>query len=169
MSYFANSRSMNNTSITSHPPSGLYAVQISAATSSCMTLRKYPYGHTVRVFTLSLVRTCFLGLPCARCSLTRTMLHSQCPGSACSRVMSGSAPDLIDRVHIPQIEHSPDGRHYQCMMPSFDTRLRNDAGLPTPPCTQHCMVALSGLVFIDRFRWDLCRSGGLESIATTDI
>jgi hypothetical protein len=54
-------------------------------------------------------------------------------------------------------------------MPCFDTILRNETGLPTPPCTQHCMVALSGLVFMDRFRWDLCRSRGLESIATTDI
>lgn len=72
---------------------------------------------------------------------------SQCPGSACPRVIHGSPPDLIDRFRVPQIEHSPDGRHYQCMMPGIDTVLRNEAGLQTPPCTQHCRVALSGLVF----------------------
>jgi hypothetical protein len=83
--------------------------------------------------------------------------------------MHGSTPDLIDRVHNTQIERSPDGRHYQCMMPCIDTILRNDTGLLTPPCTQHCMVALSGLVFIAQLRWDLHRSGGLESIATTVI
>jgi hypothetical protein len=57
---FAGFRSIEITSIISHPPSILYPVEIHEATSSCMTSRRHPGDYTV---TLSLVVFAFLADP----------------------------------------------------------------------------------------------------------